>query len=200
MRTLTLTEARRLAVMSQRLAAARPGPSARAILETVHALGHLQLDPTNAVARSHLLVLWSRLGPYDEAHLDTLLWKQRRLIEYRAFIYPMEDYSLHAWRMRRFEQGDGTWPRRIRAFMEKNRALRQYVLTRLRREGPLPSRAFEDRSVMPWSLHGWVEHRPQREPDAGVPLRAGPDHGRRPGWRAASVGSERASPSGVDSP
>jgi hypothetical protein len=57
--TLTLIETRRLAVASQLLAGKRPPRTRRGILETVRALRHLQLDPTAAVAPSHLLVLWS---------------------------------------------------------------------------------------------------------------------------------------------
>lgn len=150
MRTLTLTEARRLAVMSQRLAGEPPPPTRRGILVTVRALRRLQVDPTAAVARSHLLVLWSRLGPYDPADLDILQWKERRLFEYRAHIYPIEYYPLAAWRMRHFGQGGGAWVRRIRAFVEKNRDFRRQILTRLRREGPMLSRQFEGQAVTPW--------------------------------------------------
>ena len=45
-------------------------------------LAGLQLDPISVVARSHQLVLWSRLGAYDPADLETLLWRERRLFEY----------------------------------------------------------------------------------------------------------------------
>ncbi|MEU3152148.1 hypothetical protein, partial [Streptomyces griseus] len=31
----------------------------------------------HVVARRHLLVLWSRLGIYDQQELDNLLWKER---------------------------------------------------------------------------------------------------------------------------
>lgn len=148
--TLAPTEARRLVVASQLLAGKGPAPTQRGILETVRTLRHLQLDPTAAVARSHRLVLWSRLGPYDPADLDTLQWKRRRLFEYRAFIHPIEDYPVHAWRMRHFGQGEYAWVYRIRAFMEANRDFRRRILTQLRREGPLLSRQFEGQAVTPW--------------------------------------------------
>lgn len=143
MLTLTRTEARRLAIMSQQLAGESAPPTRRGILETVRSLRHLQLDPTAAVVRSHLLVLWSRLGPYNPTDLDVLQWKQRRLFEYRAFIYPIDDYPVHAWRMRHFGQGEYAWVRRVRAFMEANRNFRRRILIQMRREGPLLSRQFE---------------------------------------------------------
>ncbi|NIP22845.1 MAG: hypothetical protein GWO38_03240 [Phycisphaerae bacterium] len=73
--------ARRLAITRQRLAGPRPKPDAAGILAVIRDLNCLQLDPISAVAPSHLLVLWSRLGTYDPAHLDTLLWEERRLFE-----------------------------------------------------------------------------------------------------------------------
>jgi hypothetical protein len=81
---ITPTLARRLAVVRQRLAGPRPAADPDGIFQLVRDLGCLQLDPTSAVARSHLLVSWSRLGRYDPAHLDTLLWQERRLFEFWA--------------------------------------------------------------------------------------------------------------------
>jgi uncharacterized protein YcaQ len=64
----------------------------------VQAIGCLQLDPTAIVARSHLLVLFSRLGAFDPKLVDALLWEQRRLYEYwahQASIVPTDDRALH---------------------------------------------------------------------------------------------------------
>ena len=99
-RKVRIEHARRLAVARQRLSGPRPKPvTADDIHGLVRAIGCLQLDPTAIVARNHLLVLFSRLGPFDPKLVDTLLWDERRLYEYwahQASIVPTEDRPLHA--------------------------------------------------------------------------------------------------------
>lgn len=154
--------ARRLAVARQHLAGPRPPADTAGILEVVRDLGCLQLDPTNAVARSHLLVLWSRLGRYDPAILDALLWRERALFEYwahAASIVPTDDYPIHRLMMRRYARGEGGWPRRVRAWMEQNGELRDAILAALAERGPLPSRAFPDVAAVPWASTGWTASR-----------------------------------------
>ena len=51
-------------------------------------LGFLQIDPISTVAPPQYLVLWSRLGPYDREELDRLVWEERKLVEWDAFICP----------------------------------------------------------------------------------------------------------------
>src|SRR4030081_70604 len=99
-RKLRIEHARRLAVARQRLSGPRPEPvTTDDIHALVRAIGCLQLDPTAIVARNHLLVLFSRLGPFDPRLVDILLWDERRLYEYwahQASIVPTEDRALHA--------------------------------------------------------------------------------------------------------
>lgn len=162
MRTLSPTLARRLAIACQRLSGPRPPADAADILEVVRDLGCLQLDPTSAVARSHLLVLWSRLGRYDPALLDALLWRERALFEYwahAASIVPTEDYPIHHLMIRRYARGEGAWPRRVRAWMEQNGALRDAILAALAARGPLLSRALPDVAAVPWASTGWTASR-----------------------------------------
>lgn len=150
--------ARRLAVTRQRLAGPRPSADAAGILEVTRDLGALQLDPIAAVARSHLLVLQSRLGPYDPAHLDTLLWDQRLLFEYWAHcasIVLTEDYPIHAALMRAYAAGETLRAGRARAWALENAALRDRVIARLRHEGPLRSAQFETGPVEGWLSTGW---------------------------------------------
>jgi uncharacterized protein YcaQ len=147
---LTMEQARRIAVRAQLL-----DGSAHGVLQTVERLGFLQLDPTSRVAPSHELVLWSRLGPYDRSELHRLLWQERVLFEWLAFIYPTEDLPLYRARMRQFARREGARARRIHEWLDANAPFRRYVLRELRRRGPLLSRDLEDRSVERWESIGW---------------------------------------------
>lgn len=131
-------------------------------MEVTRDLGCLQLDPTNVVARSHLLVLHSRLGTFDPADLEALRWEERRLFEYwahRASIVLTEDYPIHHLMMRRYPGTRSVHSRRTREWLAQNPALRRHVLTRLRRAGPLRLRDFEDRAVVGWESRGWASDR-----------------------------------------
>lgn len=110
--------------------------SAESVLDTVRRLGFLQIDPISSVAPPQYLVLWSRLGHYDRGELDRLLWEERKLVEWRAFIYPMEDLPYLRVRMR-------SYSRRRSEYLKEHRAFRQYVMRELESRGPLLSREIE---------------------------------------------------------
>jgi uncharacterized protein YcaQ len=136
-RIVTPEQARRIAVRAQLL-----DGSGRGVLDTVRRLGFLQMDPIATVATPQRLVLWSRLGPYDPAELDRLLWDDKKLFEWRAFIYPIENLPLiralsrRRWSTLKRDQ----WAKQ---FLEEQAGLRRYVLRELERRGPLPSRELE---------------------------------------------------------
>lgn len=155
--TLSPRIARRLAVRAALLEGPRPSPDRDGILEIVRGLGSIQIDPTRAVERTHLLVLWSRLGPYDPRDLDRLRFEDRLLFEYAAFIMPTESYDEQAFAMERFATRDGAWERRVRDWMAENDALRQSILERLKTEGPQPSRLFvAPPGTTDWKSSGWT--------------------------------------------
>jgi uncharacterized protein len=151
MRTLSRTDARRLAVRSQLLANPRPA-SLPAVFER---LGKLQVDPTSIVARAEHLALWSRLGGYAVDDLRRLLEETRELFEYRAFLFPIADLELHRPTMQRFPSPTTTRGRLTAEWLRDNAAFRAYVLGELERRGPLPSGAFDDRAEVPWQTGGW---------------------------------------------
>jgi uncharacterized protein len=162
--TTTLENARRLAVAKQHLAGKMPSkPGSDDILEVTRDLGCLQLDPISAVAPSHLIVLWSRLGIFDTSELDRLLWNQRKLFEYwahQASIVLMEDYPLYYYMMRGYpdvflKSMGPIWRARVKKWLGANSNLRNYVLTELKQKGPLLSREFEDKTRAKPRGFGW---------------------------------------------
>ena len=147
-------EARRIAVRAQLL-----DGSATSVLETVRRLGFLQLDPISTVAPPQHLVLWSRLGEFDTAELDRLLWKTKKLLEWDAFVWPIEDLPFLMARMRRRSTGTYAWERRSAEFLRVNSGFKRFVLRELESSGPMLSRELADDSVRTWKSHGWHGNR-----------------------------------------
>ena len=143
-------EARRIAVHAQLL-----DGSATDALTTVRHLGFLQLDPIATVAPPQHLVLWSRLGEgYDRSELDRLLWQDRALIEWNAFLWPVELLPALLARMRRPADA-GPRERWRAAYLSENADFRRYVLAELDRRGPLLSREIADHRPSGRSPHRW---------------------------------------------
>ncbi|VAW33806.1 Putative cytoplasmic protein clustered with trehalase [hydrothermal vent metagenome] len=153
MPTLTLTrqDVRRLAIARQHLADATPAP----MLDVIRDLGCLQLDPIRAVERTHLLVLWSRLGQFDVAELDKLRWQDKTLFEYWAHAASMvltEEYPLFSWGMNQ-RQADPRRTAKYQKWFDETSGvtdLRDHILYRLQQEGPLFSRDFGTQEGMRW--------------------------------------------------
>src|SRR5205085_11269382 len=103
---------------------------------------------------------WSRLGPFDTGELDRLLWEERKLVEFNAFVYPIESMALLRARMRRNRRATALKRDRWRRnFVKENAAFRRYVLRELERRGPLLSRDLEDRASQGRIEHRWYGNR-----------------------------------------
>jgi len=148
-------EARRIAIRAQAL-----DGSATTVLETVRRLGFLQLDPIATVATPQELVLWSRLGAFDRGELDRLLWEERALFEWNAFIWPIESLPMVRGLMSRWRTSTHYEHERWgHAFIAENQSFRRYILKELSRRGPLLSRELEDKAAGPSRDHRWYGSR-----------------------------------------
>jgi hypothetical protein len=155
-------EIRRLFITRQRLAGPRPAPTAEGLLEVARDLGCIQLDPISAVARTNLLVPWSRLGSYDPAIFDQLLWQDRSLFEYWAHcasIVLTEDYPIHHAHMKNHRAGDSPWAKRVRDWMSKNQKLVDEVFAALKERDHISSKEFDGRTAFSWTSSGWTDDR-----------------------------------------
>ncbi len=151
---LTKADARRICVQAQLLDRARPG----SVLDVVRHLTVLQGEPTAPLgAPSADLVLWSRLGSsYDRAELVDLI-DQQLLIEHQGYFRPSEDLALFRAEMSIWPGREPLkeWERDTAAWVATNDGCRLDILDELRREGPLPTSAFEDSCEVPWPSSGW---------------------------------------------
>ena len=118
--------------------------------------GALQLDSVNALARAHLLTLWSRYGSYAPATLDRWMYKEKLAYEFwghEASLLPLGSLPNSRRFMRDWDPRGKWW-----ASMQQPLAVKRRVLRRIRDEGPLESADFEgdgERGGGGW--WGWKE-------------------------------------------
>ena len=155
MQSVDAAAARRIAVHAAMLDKALP-PTADSMLEVARHFGGIQIDPTRTVERTQYLVLWSRLGGFNRAELERLLWSEHRLIEHNAFLTPVErlpELRYEAWPW--IHRWDG-----VESWIETNRAFHDSIIDQLRERGPLQSRDIDDSKLVEgWRSTGWTHGR-----------------------------------------
>lgn len=172
--TYPLGAARALALHAQGLAFPPDGkakPDFEAIYSAIERVGWVQIDTLHVVQRSQYLTLWSRLGCYDTADFDRLLFdggglgaseppaptseNGRRLFEYwmhAACIIPLTDYRYRIPMMRRYRDARAGW-RREWGLLPENAALMDSILEGIRANGLARPAQFEQdkgRKRGPW--------------------------------------------------
>jgi len=135
LQTLSMEEARRVALLAQGLRGAR---SARAggLPGMLRRLGAVQLDTIAVLARSHELVAYARVGAIGRARVERAYWGPKSAtFEYwshAACVLPLEDWPAYAFK-RRARRARG---RRWHVLQEQDKTCGE-VLARLRDQGPL---------------------------------------------------------------
>lgn len=111
--------------------------------EFIRRVGYIQIDTISVVARAHEHVLWSRCGRFSDAPFTELEgWPsgERKVLEYwahAAAYLPIQDFRYSIPRMERIKRDGHEWFR-------ADGKVASEVLARIRAEGPLSSRDFED--------------------------------------------------------
>ncbi len=137
--SLSLQQARKLVLLSQRVPPARhAGPATAATLAAIEHLGYIQIDTISVVQRAHHHTLWNRNPRYQAAQLDALL-AEKQVFEYwshAAAYLPFRDYRFSLPRKQALARGDQShWYARDERMMD-------LVLKRIATEGPLMARDF----------------------------------------------------------
>ncbi|HZD25803.1 MAG TPA: crosslink repair DNA glycosylase YcaQ family protein [Alphaproteobacteria bacterium] len=151
-------EARRLFL--ERHALARPPRAAldrEGLRALIHDLGFVQLDSINTVERAHHLILFSRADGYRREELARLHGREAALFEHwthDASLIPVEFFPHwhHRFRENRARTEHPRWRQRLGPDGETViRAVRQ----RVRSEGPLMARDFDDAHKGEGAWWGW---------------------------------------------
>ena len=155
--SLSAAQARRIALAAQGFGVpTKTAVGIRQLRSAVSRLSVLQLDSVNVFERSHYLPLFARLGHYDKADLDRLIFsKTSSYTEYwahEAAVIPIEEWSLFRWRMQEYRDYYATHPQ---AWMHSNDAHIDWVRDELATKGPLAASQIEDDSRKGKS--GWWE-------------------------------------------
>ena len=149
--------ARHLWLASQHLSSAPTGPID--VMGIIRALGFVQLDSIQVVARAHHHILWSRNQNYREPMLDGVLGHPDGVFEHfthDASILPMA--FLPVWRRqfrRKQAQIDGaSWFRTM-----PDAAGRATIRARIAAEGPLSTHAFDTKIAGPKAMWSRPPHK-----------------------------------------
>ncbi|MDF1860362.1 MAG: crosslink repair DNA glycosylase YcaQ family protein [Verrucomicrobiales bacterium] len=140
--SLSLHEARKLVLLSQRVPPAKtPGPATAATLAAIEHLGYIQIDTISVIQRAHHHTLWNRNPRYQPSQLDQLI-HDKQVFEYwshAAACLPMRDYRFSLPRKEAFASGvEEHW-------FDRDEKLETRVLKRISEEGPLMAKDFECR-------------------------------------------------------
>lgn len=160
---LSAQAARRIALAAQGFATARPAGTANLghVKRAIDRLGLLQMDSVNVLTRAHYLPLFSRLGNYDAAHLDSLAWgrKSRRgLFEFwahEASLVPLESQPLLRWRMEHARANVGNGKGKLRTFARMRWDYVEEVRRELQDRGPLAASELSDGGPRRGPWWGW---------------------------------------------
>ncbi|MEZ5661421.1 MAG: crosslink repair DNA glycosylase YcaQ family protein [Burkholderiaceae bacterium] len=148
--SLSATQARRLALSAQGLSrapACSPWPrrDLSHLRQTMASLQLLQLDSVPIVARSHLLPLYARLGPYDIGLLDRIAYQRDEWFETWAHEASLAPVELEPWlrfMKRRAAQGH-TW-RNLWRLANEDPAYIERVHDEVAARGPLGASELTD--------------------------------------------------------
>ena len=137
---LSLAQARRVALAAQGLDKSRPAgtPTRQHIRRVINRLGLLQLDFVNVLVPAHYFVLFSRLGPYERAAFDRLVYNGREFIEHwahEASIVPVE-----CWPLLRYRREDyRPWPNSPIMKLKGRKRYLETALDIVKQSGPVVS-------------------------------------------------------------
>jgi hypothetical protein len=147
MNTISKSDARKLFLHAQGLYGHDFGKKKAGVLNLIEHLGYVQIDTISVIERAHHHTIFTRVKDYQKKHLDELM-DEKLIFEYwshAAAYLPMSDFRFSLPRKKLFADGKQHW------FKDKKPT--QYVYDRIKAEGALQSKDFEEKKANA----GWYE-------------------------------------------
>ena len=148
-------DARYLALHNQLLLGSKPRNLKKDLLNVIRQLGYIQIDTISIVERAHKHILWTRFPAYKNEMLDELIDKEKKVFEFwdhAAAYMPIEHFRYTNKRKQLYAERHKTWA-------SKNKKLLNYIIDRIRNEGPLLSRDFDE----PGKRGAWWDWKPAKD-------------------------------------
>lgn len=152
---ISISDARYLVLHNQLLLNSEPGSTKKDLLNIIKQLGYIQIDTISIVERAHKHILWTRLPSFKNEMLDELIDKDKKVFEFwdhAAAYLPIEHFRFTLLRKEMYAGKYKGWG-------AKNKKLLDYIYDRIKNEGPLQSRDFEE----PGKRGAWWKWKPAKD-------------------------------------
>lgn len=178
-------ESQRLVLFAQGLIT-----SLESSLDIIEQLSYIQIDTISVAERSHHHILFTRNKSYQKSELQEMM-KHNSIFEYwshAAAFLPMKSYRFSLYRKNEIRKDDKFW-------FDKDKKVMDYVLKRIKEEGPLQSKDFKDTRD---EISNWYAWKPAKIALTQLFMEGKLMISERQGFQKVFDLTERVLPEGID--
>jgi uncharacterized protein YcaQ len=140
---MPLSTARNLVLRKQRLTPSTRGRSKEDVVDVIKGLCGIQYDPLPVIAQAQYITLWNRVRGFKEDWLDSLLYEEKKLIEFMLMrqtlnIVPTKELPYYYQGTRSVIRAG--WTQRV--IDKKEDAINRKILAKVREKGEVSPKDF----------------------------------------------------------
>ena len=146
--TISLKDAKNIILNSQGLTHSTNN------LSVIQQLSYIQIDTISVTERCHNHIFFTRNPNFNKEDINDLM-KSKSIFEYwshAAAYLPIKDYRYSLYPKEKYRTGTKHW-------FPRDKKVEKFVLDRIKNEGPLQSKDFENPNV---KNHNWYEWKPAK--------------------------------------
>ncbi len=155
--SIDLSTVRHLVLRKQRLVPSTQGRSKEDVVKVIKQVCGVQYDPLPVIAQAHYVTLWNRVRDFKETWLDSLLYEEKRLIEFMLMrlttnIVATEELPYYFQGTRRVARAG--WVQKV--IDRKENEASQEVLKKLKEKGEVSPKDFQYSALRPLFYSGKI--------------------------------------------